>query len=239
MSLVLFKLPIHPRLSLGTFVGNVKIEVFDWLVESLDKRVAKSPAGYLVKSITDDYALPKGFVPKAERQRREEARQAKEREAAAERRRKHEEEARERAEKKAINAYWESLTPEQQAELDAAAAPWPIPKRWHRKPEPSKNSGRQSGVTSTSGSCSTTGRASPPTRRPSNVVNHAFAPIPGYTAYAGLAAVAVSITITPMLPIFRLLTLVAETIIVRYYRSNSRRVREFILYNLLLIIGLH
>ncbi|MGZ6056281.1 MAG: hypothetical protein ACXWOV_11975, partial [Isosphaeraceae bacterium] len=24
MSLVLFKLPIHPRLSLGTFVGNVK-----------------------------------------------------------------------------------------------------------------------------------------------------------------------------------------------------------------------
>ena len=121
MSLVLFKLPIHPRLSLGTFVGNVKIEVFDWLVESLDKRVAKSPAGYLVKSITDDYALPKGFVPKAERQRREEARQAKEREAAAERRRKHEEEARERAEKKAINAYWESLTPEQQAELDAAA----------------------------------------------------------------------------------------------------------------------
>src|SRR5271157_903602 len=26
LSLVLFKLPIHPRLSLGTFVGNVKVE---------------------------------------------------------------------------------------------------------------------------------------------------------------------------------------------------------------------
>ena len=81
----------------------------------------QSPAGYLVKSITDDYAAPKGFVSKAERQRQEEARQAKERQAAEERRRRQEEEARERAEKKAIAAYWDSLTPEQQAELDAAA----------------------------------------------------------------------------------------------------------------------
>ena len=39
-----------------------KIDVFDWLVEKQDKRVAKSPAGYLVKSISDDYAAPKGFV---------------------------------------------------------------------------------------------------------------------------------------------------------------------------------
>jgi hypothetical protein len=37
------------------------------------------------------------------------------------RRHRKEEEARERADKKAIAAYWESLTPEQQAELDAAA----------------------------------------------------------------------------------------------------------------------
>ena len=28
MSLVLFKLPLHPRLSLGTFVGNVNLDVF-------------------------------------------------------------------------------------------------------------------------------------------------------------------------------------------------------------------
>ena len=47
-----------------------KMDVFDWLVEKQDKRVAKSPAGYLVKSITDDYAAPKGFISKAERQQR-------------------------------------------------------------------------------------------------------------------------------------------------------------------------
>jgi hypothetical protein len=100
---------------------QAKIDVFDWLLEKQDKRVAKSPAGYLVKSIADDYAPPKGFVSKAERQRQEEARQAKDRQAAADRRRQKEEEARECAEKKAIAAYWESLTLEQQAELDAVA----------------------------------------------------------------------------------------------------------------------
>jgi hypothetical protein len=100
---------------------RAKIDVFDWLTEKQDKRLATSPAGYLVKSIADDYAAPKGFVSKAERQCREEARQAKEREKADQRRREREEEARERAEKQAVNAYWEALTPEQQAELDAAA----------------------------------------------------------------------------------------------------------------------
>jgi hypothetical protein len=98
-----------------------KVDVFDWLTEKQDKRIAKSPAGYLVKSLTDDYAPPQGFVSKAERRRQEEARQAKERQAAEARRRRKEEEARECAERKAIAAYWESLTPEQQAELDAAA----------------------------------------------------------------------------------------------------------------------
>ena len=100
---------------------QLKIEVFDWLLGTKDKRVAKSPEGYLVKSICDDYRPPKGFVSAAERQRRAEARQAKDREAAEERRRKQEQEARELEEKKAILAYWESRTPEQQAEIDAAS----------------------------------------------------------------------------------------------------------------------
>ena len=43
---------------------QAKMEVFDWLREKKDKRVAKSPAGYLVKSINDDYAAPKGFRPR-------------------------------------------------------------------------------------------------------------------------------------------------------------------------------
>lgn len=98
-----------------------KIDVFDWLVDKQDKRVAKSPAGYLVKSISEDYAAPKGFVSKAEQRQQQEARQAKDRKAAEHRRCQQEQEAREKAERKAIEAYWVSLTPEQQAELDAVS----------------------------------------------------------------------------------------------------------------------
>ncbi len=95
--------------------------MFDWLASKHDKRIEKSPAGYLVKSITDDYATPKGFTSRAERKAKEEAKQAQERQAAEQRRQEREETARDKAEKQAINAYWDSLTPEQQAGLDAAA----------------------------------------------------------------------------------------------------------------------
>ena len=100
---------------------QLKMDVFDWLMEKQDKRVGKNPAGYLVKSINDDYAAPKGFISKAEQQQRQEARQAKERQAAEERRRQQEQDAREKAERQAVETYWASLTPEQQAELDAAS----------------------------------------------------------------------------------------------------------------------
>jgi hypothetical protein len=96
-----------------------KLDVFDWLEIHDDKRVAKSPAGYLVKSIEENYSAPKGFISKAERQRQQEAKDARERQAAEERRRKQAEEARERAEKNAVKAYWNALTADEQAELDA------------------------------------------------------------------------------------------------------------------------
>ena len=102
---------------------EAKLEVFDWLSGRQDKRLAKSPAGYLVKSIADDFAQPKGFVSTAEQQAREEARQAKEREAAEARRRKQQAKAQERAEDEAVAAYRHALTQEQlaQHELDALA----------------------------------------------------------------------------------------------------------------------
>jgi hypothetical protein len=100
---------------------QLKMDVFDWLLEKQDKRIAQNPAGYLVKSINDDYADPKGFISKAEQQQRQEARQAKERKTAEDRRRQQEQDAREKAERQAIEAYWASLTPQQQAELDAAS----------------------------------------------------------------------------------------------------------------------
>jgi hypothetical protein len=100
---------------------EAKLEVFDWLMEKQDKRVAKSPAGYLVKSITDDYATPKGFMPKAERQRCEEARQAQERAKVEQRRREREQEARERALCEEVDAYLQRLTPAQRKVLEAEA----------------------------------------------------------------------------------------------------------------------
>jgi hypothetical protein len=94
------------------------------MVEKQDKRMAKSPAGYLVESIRTPeggYKVPKGFTSRAERERREEARQAMARKEAEERRRKQQEAAREQAKDKRDTAYWASLTPEQQAQLQAEA----------------------------------------------------------------------------------------------------------------------
>ena len=102
-----------------------KLEVFDWLAEKKDKRIAKSPAGYLVDSIRKGYAEPKGFVSKAVREERAKKDAQARRKAEEERRRQAQEEAKAKAEEQArearINAYWESLTPDQQAALMEAA----------------------------------------------------------------------------------------------------------------------
>jgi hypothetical protein len=43
---------------------RTKIEVFDWLLRSTDKRVGKNPAGYLVASIRSDYQAPSDYQTK-------------------------------------------------------------------------------------------------------------------------------------------------------------------------------
>lgn len=98
-----------------------QIEVFDWLVKSKDKKVAKSPAGYLVKSINDNYATPKGFVSKAEQQRRQETKQTSEESAAHEQLRKRQAMDQSKADQDAADAYWNQLTKQEQEKLDAAA----------------------------------------------------------------------------------------------------------------------
>ena len=94
---------------------RIKLEVFDWLFSNKDKRVTKSPSGYLVASIRDDYSSPKGFESqeaKAERQKAE----ADKRRLAEETKRKAEAEAqaREEADKERIKVYWSSLSPDEQ-----------------------------------------------------------------------------------------------------------------------------
>lgn len=98
-----------------------KIDVFDWMVEKQDKRIARSPEGYLVKSISDDYKAPKGFVAKAERQRQAEAKRQADHAAAEDRRRQKAEEARQQERCREEDAYWSKLTPTAQSELEAKA----------------------------------------------------------------------------------------------------------------------
>lgn len=100
---------------------QAKIDVFDWMMEKQDKRIEKSPAGYLVQSIDKDYAIPKGFTSRAEWQKQEEARQAREREAAEQRRREKAEADRKKADRQKINDYRKSLTAEQLHQLEADA----------------------------------------------------------------------------------------------------------------------
>ena len=94
-----------------------QIDAFDWRVETKDKHVQENPAGYLVRAIQHDYALPTGYLPKAERRRREEAERLAERQAAEGHRREREQEEDQRA----ARAYRAALTPTQLKELEAAA----------------------------------------------------------------------------------------------------------------------
>ncbi|MHB1785277.1 MAG: replication initiator protein A [Acidimicrobiales bacterium] len=100
---------------------RVKLEVFDWMLATKDKRVTKSPAGYLVKSIEEDYAAPKGFETKADREKREAAKQEQERREAEAKRQQKAEEARERAIRAKVTKYWSSLSVAEQKKLEAEA----------------------------------------------------------------------------------------------------------------------
>lgn len=100
---------------------RVKLEVFDWMLATKDKRVTRSPAGFLVKSIEDDYAAPRDFEIGADRAEREAARRDQERRESEARNRQRAEQARERAIHARVTKYWNSLTVAGQKELDAEA----------------------------------------------------------------------------------------------------------------------
>lgn len=101
---------------------RAKVEVLDWLIAKKDRQAAKNPAGYLVASIRDDYAPPKGFEPAADRARRLEAEkaqrragaEARQRGAAAERAQADDQQAR-------IAAYWDALGPAERQALEERA----------------------------------------------------------------------------------------------------------------------
>ena len=100
---------------------KAKIEVFDWLIDKKDKRVAKSPAGYLVKSITDDYTKPKGFISKTDAAALSDKKHQAEQVAAEESRRKQSIERAERHLADQVKTYRQSRTSEQLSQLESAA----------------------------------------------------------------------------------------------------------------------
>jgi hypothetical protein len=97
---------------------RVKVEVFDWLKGKGDKRVLKSPAGYLVKSIRDNYVAPNGFEPKATRERRPPAGdEEKGRREGPRPKAEGEQPARSGADRARVDAYWNALSPPEQERL--------------------------------------------------------------------------------------------------------------------------
>lgn len=116
---------------------RTKLEVFDWLVEHEDRRVARNKAGYLVSSIRADYATPNGYAAKAAAAAQ---REAERRAAEAERRKKAEEEALQRtqaAREASLRKRWYALAPAQRESIMARVkAEHPGLKRWKAMLEP-------------------------------------------------------------------------------------------------------
>jgi hypothetical protein len=102
-------------------VIGLRLEVFDWLTAKNDPQIDRNPAGYLISSIRKQYPVPKGFVSSADRQRKQDARNDKARQADDERRRRLDQAAREREERRKIDAFWNAMTPQAQAAFDLTA----------------------------------------------------------------------------------------------------------------------
>lgn len=96
-----------------------KLDLLVWRMTQ--PKPPKDPAAYLVKSITDDYALPKTFVSRADRERQAQASRQAEQQRAEQRRQQQAEEAREQERRRQEDAYWSTLTPAEQADLEAKA----------------------------------------------------------------------------------------------------------------------
>ena len=98
-----------------------KLDIFDWMEGKRDKRIATSPAGYLVDSIRKGYQTPKGFQSRAERERLAESAAKRQQTEAAAREAERQRQQREEEETALIDAYWAGLNPEEQEDTDARA----------------------------------------------------------------------------------------------------------------------
>jgi len=101
---------------------KAQLEVFDWIVFQKDPKVSRNPAGFLISSIRNEYAPPKGYISREERVRREAQ--------ASERKRKEEEraavlaaqeEARKNQQEQAVERFWTAFSDPERERLMAEA----------------------------------------------------------------------------------------------------------------------
>jgi hypothetical protein len=93
-----------------------KLASFDWLQAEKDGRVLRSPAGFLVQSIRENYEVPQGFKLHVEKTRVSAAQKKKARLLEEERgRREAAEEESERLKQERVRTYWDSLTEDEQS----------------------------------------------------------------------------------------------------------------------------
>ena len=116
---------------------RTKIEVFDWMMQNEDVRIARNPAGFLVASIRADYDAPGDYAAKAAAaQRREAERKA----AEAERRKKAEEHAAAQAAARReadLKSRWDALSPTQRDAITTKVkTEHPGLRRWKAMIEP-------------------------------------------------------------------------------------------------------
>ena len=100
---------------------RLQIEILDWRLTGNNAKKIDDPAAWLVSAIKmpGGHATPKAFIPRAERERQQQARQAKEHHVAEARRRQQAAEARDQVERQAVQDYINKLDPADRAALEA------------------------------------------------------------------------------------------------------------------------
>lgn len=100
---------------------QAQVEAFDWLVQRRDRRLRRSPAGFLVESIRQDFAPPPGFEPTSAREERERTSREADRQSDARRQTRAAGRDRDRQRREAADRYWDALPAPAREQLQAEA----------------------------------------------------------------------------------------------------------------------
>lgn len=116
--------PITARELVAEFPAEriaIKLEILDWLVARADRKVSTNPAGYLAKSIRDDFAAPRGFRSRAQIEAERQKVAAAEQARAAQRTQARAADEQQRAVDAVVDAHLAGLSAAERAEVERAA----------------------------------------------------------------------------------------------------------------------